>query len=969
MNDDPLLQEFLNEAFESLDRVDEELVALEADPSDRAILASVFRSIHSIKGACGFLEFSRLERVAHVGESLLSSLRDGLLDLDEPIASALLELVDAVRAMLQVIRETGAEGSAEYPELVQVLGELNRRRRSVETAPSTAGGSSEADVLAAFAALGGSAGAIDSPAAPVPTNARAERASASELLQPVGVNASTPPVASAKAASARVGGHDSGSSATSLMEPPVSAPSSAGGLLARPDTTDVREARAPRVETGNIRVSVEHLDRLMNMVGELVLARNQLLQGAARLADANTDTAVHRVNIITTELQESVMKVRMQPIGNLWSKFPRLVRDVARACGKEVELELRGKDTELDKTLLEAISDPLTHLLRNAIDHGIELPEVRNASGKSPTGKVSLRSYHESSQVVVEVVDDGKGLDFERIKEKAVARRLVTADKAATLTDRDVAQFIFHPGLSTADAVSNISGRGVGMDVVKTNIERIGGFVDVTSESGRGTTVKIKIPLTLAIIPALLVTVDGDRYAIPQVSLVELVRLEGEALARGIEWVQGQPVHRLRGQLLPLVDLRTELGLPSRLSERHVEYENACSIVVLKANDRRFGLIVDTINDTEEIVVKPLDRYLKGTQVYAGTTIMGDGCVALILDVMGVAKRANIAAEDSHASAAESDAPRAAATTTTTRLLVCDLAGGRRVAVDLGSVDRLEELERKLVESTGSGPVVQYRGSIMPLVSVAERVGAVVHEDLAHGDGRLQVVVHPGRGVPIGLVVGHVVDIIDARLDRRLPSKGAHVAFSAVVGGAVTDVLDVESVIADLGDLTTMHVETCSERTRQTTSRVEQICTFWVDDQLLGVDVMRVQEILRSAKRTRIPLACDMVEGLLNLRGQTVTALDLHECLGSSRLRTNRAGTPAAMNVVVRCKEGVTSLLVDRIGDVVEVDRDTAEPPPATVPKLAAALVERVHKLEGELLLVLDVDRVAGLAVAQPATA
>lgn len=969
MNDDSLLQEFLAEAFESLDRVDEELVALEADPSDRSILASVFRSIHSIKGACGFLEFARLERVAHVGESLLSSLRDGLLDLDEPIATALLELVDAVRAMLQAIRETGAEGSAEYPELVQVLVELNRRRRSVETTASDATSMSDEELLAAFAAHAGAANGIDTPAALVATNTRSDAGSASELFHEAAASASTVAKSAARSAGAQAGGRDSGGSATGQLEPPAVTRQSPGELLARPDAADAREARTPRVETGNIRVSVEHLDRLMNMVGELVLARNQLLQGAARLADANTDTAVHRVNIITTELQESVMKVRMQPIGNLWSKFPRVVRDVARACGKQVELELRGKDTELDKTLLEAISDPLTHLLRNAIDHGIELPDVRVAAGKSPTGSVSLRSYHESSQVVVEVVDDGKGLDIERIKEKAVARRLVTADKAAALTDREVAQLIFHPGLSTADAVSNISGRGVGMDVVKTNIERIGGFVDVASESGRGTTVKIKIPLTLAIIPALLVTVDGDRYAIPQVSLVELVRLEGESLAHGIEWVQGQPVHRLREQLLPLVDLRTQLGLPSRLAERRVEHENACCIVVLKADNRRFGLIVDTINDTEEIVVKPLDRYLKGTQVYAGTTIMGDGCVALILDVMGVAKRANIAAEDSHASATESVVSRSVTREATTRLLVCELASGRRVAVDLGSVDRLEELERSLVEHTGSGPVVQYRGSIMPLVSVAERVGAVGHEDLSHGDGRLQVVVHPGCGVPVGLVVGRVIDIIDGLLDRRLPSKAPHVSFSAVIGGAVTDVLDVDSVVADLGDLTTMFAETSTERSRQTTSRVEQICTFWVDDQLLGVDVVRVQEILRSSKRTRIPLACDMVEGLLNLRGQTVTALDLHECLGSSRSDSDCDKAPATMNVVVRCNEGVTSLLVDRIGDVVEVDRDTAEPPPPTVPKFTAALIERVHKLEGELLLVLDVDRVAGLAVAQPTAA
>jgi len=542
ITDDSLLQEFLTEAFESLDRADAELVALEARPGDREVLASAFRSIHSIKGACGFLEFARLERVAHVGENLLSSLRDGHLDLDGEVSGALLELIDAVRSMLRVIQETGAEGPEEHSALRERLARLNAPAVRAKPAPEPIHETDPA-VLAEFANFtfepaanaapapaSASAGATNgaapaeskapaaAPAPAVPSPARAERATPADVLLGRTAKASAGVAARASGGGGSHGGSDGGLASFDPSDATAPAGPTAAQLLDAPDVVAPdasAPARSPRLENSNIRVSVEHLDRLMNMVGELVLARNQLLQGASRLADAATDTAVHRVNIITTELQESVMKMRMQPIGNLWSKFPRVVRDVARACGKDVELEMHGKETELDKTLLEAISDPLTHLLRNAIDHGIESPERRAECGKPPVGRVGLRSYHESGHVVVEIVDDGKGLDLERIKEKAVQRRLVTPAKAATMTDRDAAQLIFHPGLSTAEKVSNISGRGVGMDVVKTNIERIGGFVDVSSEVGRGTTVRIKIPLTLAIIPALLVTVDGDRYAIP----------------------------------------------------------------------------------------------------------------------------------------------------------------------------------------------------------------------------------------------------------------------------------------------------------------------------------------------------------------------------------------------------------------------------------------------------------------------
>lgn len=386
----------------------------------------------------------------------------------------------------------------------------------------------------------------------------------------------------------------------------------------------------------SIRVDVGLLDKLMNLVGELVLARNQITQFGSSQEDPAFLGTVQRLNLLTGELQAGVMKTRMQPVGSVWGKFPRLVRDLAVACGKQVRIDMEGQETELDRTIIEAVRDPLTHMVRNAVDHGIEPPAERAAWGKPAEGRLFLHALHEGGKVVIELTDDGGGIDPRRVRDKALLSGLVTPEQAARLGDRELLDLIFLPGFSTTDRVTQFSGRGVGMDVVRTNIEKIGGTVDVDSTLGRGTTIRMKIPLTLAIIPALVVSTGGDRYAIPQVSLLELVRLEGEQVRKGVEQFHGIPVYRLRGNLLPLVYLDRELGVePIRAGDE-------INIVVLQADDRPFGLVVDAIRDTEEIVVKPLQKALKGIGVFSGATIMGDGNVALILDVLGLAQRAGV---------------------------------------------------------------------------------------------------------------------------------------------------------------------------------------------------------------------------------------------------------------------------------------------------------------------------------------
>jgi two-component system chemotaxis sensor kinase CheA len=555
-------------------------------------------------------------------------------------------------------------------------------------------------------------------------------------------------------------------------------------------------------------VDVGLLDKLMTLVGELVLARNQIMQFSTSQEDAGFLGTVQRLNLLTTELQANVMKTRMQPIGNVWSKFPRIVRDLAIACGKQVRIEMEGQETELDKTIIEAIRDPLTHMVRNAVDHGIELPHDREARGKPAEGRLFLQASHEGGKVIIEIIDDGAGIDPQRVRDKAIQKKLITSEQASRMSESEVVNLVFLPGFSTADRVTHFSGRGVGMDVVRTNIEKIGGTVDIESRVGRGTTVKMKIPLTLAIIPALTITSGGDRYAIPQVSLLELVRLEGEQAQRGIELIHGTPVYRLRGNLLPLVYLAKELQVESIQNSKADNAE--VNIVVLQADERQFGLIVDAIHDTEEIVVKPLQKQLKGINAFAGATIMGDGKVALILDVLGLAQRARVISGVRERGMSEKVAAEEAVGDRQTVLLFT-IAGGERMAIPLAEVARLEEFPRSGVERVGPQEVVQYRDEILPLIHVSR---VLRRPRVSSGNGnssrlkrdrtnkaprnmsdKIQVVVYSGNGVRAGLVVGRILDIVEETLVSRARSTRPGVLFSAVVQGRVTEFLDVEGII------------------------------------------------------------------------------------------------------------------------------------------------------------------------------
>src|SRR5580658_3924164 len=698
MNDsDDIVKEFLVESYENLDRLDRDLITLEKNPNDREVLGSIFRTIHTIKGTSGFLAFDKLGAVAHVGESLLGRLRDGELVLNPGITTALLATVDAVRQMLASIEATGIEGERDDSALITRLTRLQQPVEVPAEAPI------EARVEASAAAQS------KSEAAAVPESAPEPAASPSTIGDILMRCAGATPAEILRAAETQKEG-DPRHIGEILVEQ---------GAVRPADVVEAlrvqQAARGQSAIDSTIRLDVALLDQLMNLVGELVLARNQILQCANRTEESGIIATSQRLNLITTELQEGVMKTRMQPIGNIWSKLPRTVRDLALACGKQVRVEMEGKETELDKTLIEAIKDPLTHIVRNSVDHGIETPEIREAAGKNPEGCLALRAFHEGGQVNIEIADDGAGLDQERIRSKAVQKGLITADQVARLSDREIVNLVFLPGFSTAEKITNVSGRGVGMDVVKTHIEKIGGTVELQSRPGRGVLVRMKIPLTLAIIPALTVTSGGERYAIPQVSLMELVRVESGGNRQRIEMIHGAPVYRLRGRLLPLVYLNRELGAGSGTGATPGPAENvpanfAVNIVVLEAEGRQFGLVVDEINDTQEIVVKPLSKHLKNISVYAGATIMGDGKVALILDVVGVAARGGILAEGrEHVAAQAADAAEKGAGDKQKLVLFTGRAGAQ-MAVPLQLLARLENIPGEQVERAGNQWVTQYRG-------------------------------------------------------------------------------------------------------------------------------------------------------------------------------------------------------------------------------------------------------------------
>ncbi|MDB4557262.1 chemotaxis protein CheA [Pirellulales bacterium] len=753
-DNEEFIAEFLIEASENLDQLDQDLVALEKQPDNPDRLGSIFRTVHTIKGTCGFFGFTKLSTVSHHGEHLLGLLRDGKLQFNKHLASLLLELVDAIRVFLSSIESTGTEGDVAFPELCQQLDTacvLTDTATSDQVKELTSSPTTDVDQ--------GTHDIEDTSLNVAPT-LKTEVASLADVTLP---------------------------ETDSLDRAPLTKNESINENIRSANSLDA-----------TIRVDVQLLDTIVDLVGELVLARNQLRTTVTD--EPSLLDAVNRIHTVTGELQEVAMKTRMASIEQLFNKFPRIVRDVATACGKEVSLHVDGADTELDRTLIEKIRDPLTHLIRNAIDHGIEPVHTRRAADKPSSGQISLRAFQESGQVTIEVSDDGAGISVDAVRKKAVESGLVTNDAAHDMSDERIFQFIFEPGFSTAHAVTNISGRGVGMDVVRTNIESIGGTIDISSQRGIGTVVRVRIPLTLAIIPALIVSSGNERLAIPQSYIQELVALREHGKSHVIEGLEGSPVLRLRDRLIPVVYLDRWLGLRA-----WKERPTTGTVVVVKVDNHEFGLVVDAVTTAEDhtshatetiglwfIVVKAISSLLAPMGIYSGATVMGDGSVVLILDLRGITMSADIPAHTRRGGELQSTSEELSEIVKeSARYLVCETHYGRRVAVPLNQVQRLENFLQSEIDPAGDSCFVKRDGELTQLIDP---------DRILHTSERLEK--EPTASSIVGVILPHelgnkaiavrrIIDVETGHGSLEKTATKSGLLGTLLVGDSATEVLDI----------------------------------------------------------------------------------------------------------------------------------------------------------------------------------
>ncbi|MBN8969751.1 MAG: hybrid sensor histidine kinase/response regulator [Rhizobiales bacterium] len=751
---DDLLREFLTETNESLDTVDNQLVKFEQDPNNAKILDNIFRLVHTIKGTCGFLGLPRLESLAHAAETLMGKFRDGMPVTGEAV-TLILATIDRIKDILGQLEANEAEPEGSDPDLIDALNhmvDVGMKAMSADAAQETPVTEGTLVVQTLERELRPGEVSLDELE-------RAFRETETEVSSP-----SIAPEAAAPAA------QPAPAPAKPVAKPVAKAGKKAGGESEGSD--------ADKVSAQSIRVNVDTLEHLMTMVSELVLTRNQLLEISRRHEDNEFKVPLQRLSNVTAELQEGVMKTRMQPIGNAWQKLPRIVRDLSAELGKQIELEMHGADTELDRQVLDLIKDPLTHMVRNSADHGLESPAERLAAGKPEQGTIRVSAYHEGGHIIICIADNGRGLNTERIKEKALQNGIVTESELEKMSESQIHKFIFAAGFSTAATVTSVSGRGVGMDVVRNNIDQIGGNIDVKSVLGEGSSFTIKIPLTLAIVSALIVEAAGERFAIPQISVVELVRARANSEHR-IERIKDTPVLRLRNKLLPLLHLKKLLNIDAGQAS---DPENGF-IVVMQVGSQTFGIVVDGVFHTEEIVVKPMSTRLRHIGMFSGNTILGDGAVIMIIDPNGISQSVGHSIAAHSEMSDENAAARAGSPEQLTSLLVFNAGTSYPKAVPLALVTRLEELAVEKIERSNGRHMVQYRDQLMPLVQME---GVTIRSE---GVQPILVFVDDGRSM--GLVVDEIIDIVEEHLNIEVASAQDGILGSAVIKGHATEVIDV----------------------------------------------------------------------------------------------------------------------------------------------------------------------------------
>jgi len=778
---DQVVRDFLVESQENLERLDSEFVMLENDPDNKELLASIFRTIHTIKGSAGFLRLTNLEQVSHHAEDVLAKLRNRSLMLDIDITTALLSAVDCIKSILVHLEKTGEEGEHNMEEVVEALKAIVEGKRKPTPNPSQEGNEPTPDPTSTGSGQASQEG--NTPPNP-PQGGNNIKSEVSEVREEQEPDAeSFVPEVPVESSEVQEESQDGDEMTTKEIK--------------EQKIANTMEHALSSVEDTRIHVDLDLLDQMMNLTGELVLARNRVIQlaGAEEIEPQTFRTVSQRLNGVVSELQEAMLKTRMQPVKKVFGILPRLVRDLSKAHGKEVELRIEGQETELDRTLLETLKDPLTHLVRNAIDHGIEPPEIRRQQGKSATGTITIHAYHEGGQVHIDISDDGAGIDLEPVKNKAIQEGLLSAQRAEEMNERDLLNLVFRPGFSTAATVTNMSGRGVGMDVVKRNLDRIGGTIDLHTETHKGTTVKLRIPITLAIIPVLIVKAADQRFAIPQINLEELVMPQdgdGDGKELGIERIYGAEVYRLRGELLPLLRLNQVLQLPSSAESNGA----GTNIVVVSAGTARFGIIVDDVGDTEEIVVKPLSTHVKQLACYDGATIMGDGKVALIMNVSGLFTAAQFDLKDmkqlEQAEEEQEEQTLVGSQGDQRQTIVLFRAGKNEYyGVPLAFVVRLEEFSVSQIEPSGGREVLQYRNEILPLI----RLEPYLNIEAVPDPEMLSLIVFSVEK-RIGLAVNEIINTVEisTHIDTEtFQQKG--VLGSTIVNGHSVLMLDIHGLI------------------------------------------------------------------------------------------------------------------------------------------------------------------------------
>jgi two-component system chemotaxis sensor kinase CheA len=772
--DDELVQEFVVESTAHLAEVEGQLLAIEAagENCDPDLVNTVFRAVHSVKGAAGFLGLTVINSLAHSLENILNLIRNRELVPTSNIVNALLRAADQLVSLVNDVEHSNDACIDQFVDELEAI-----------AAGQTLEGSIAVDDEKKFDVIYDQLSSALNVEAQVKDNS-------DDFVQPLEADCQNS--ANGNQANSSVLSEEPNGVSKILLTPlsdpnltPLKASKREKNPMDKPATKASSEAGSSRPKPADsiVRVNVAILDRLMNLAGELVLSRNQLISAVSQGVKEGFDAIAARVDQVTSELQETIMQTRMQPIGSVFGRFPRVVRDLSAKLGKECSLEIEGNEVEVDKTIVEAMGDPLTHLVRNSVDHGIETPDRRRSAGKSETGTVRLRAFHQAGKVCIRIEDDGAGMDPVKLKTKAIEKGIISVEQAALMTESEAYRLIFAPGFSTASQVTDVSGRGVGMDVVKTNIEQLGGTVDIESEVGKGSAVHITLPLTLAIVPSMIIGSAGERYAVPQANIVELVRVPENEMQQRIGVIQGAEVLRLRGALLPLVRLDKTLGL-QRANGRN-EKPTSANILVLETGQIRYGLLVDSLFDNEEIVVKPLGKHVRDLGYLAGATILGDGYVALILDVMGIAMQCNLRSIEVQNSKEENTVEHGEEVH---RLLLFTNHETELFAVPMAMVARIERVASRDISVIGSQNLLIYRGQSLPILRLEQNISARVPEKEQE---KLFVIVFRVQDREIGLVAPALRDIRDIQMkidDKTLREPG--VLGTTVVDGTTTRILD-----------------------------------------------------------------------------------------------------------------------------------------------------------------------------------